>query len=95
MANTNSTPESPYYQITGNPLIDALPPQISLQDFYREMTESASLPANYKSLSSTERFSLAEDMANIFLPLDFSVIVYNSIYSGIRSAYKGKLRSAS
>lgn len=90
MANTNSTPESPYYQITGNPLIDALPPQISLQDFYREMTESASLPANYKSLSSTERFSLAEDMANIFLPLDFSVIVYNSIYSGIRSAYKGK-----
>ncbi len=75
---------------TGNPLLDSLPAQLSLRDFYQSVTYIPKLPENYRSLSVTERYALAEEIANIYLPLDFSVVAYNAIYSGIRSAYKGK-----
>lgn len=79
---------------TGNPLLDALPAQLSIRELYQAISYSPKLPANYKKMSMTERYALAEDIANIYLPLDFSVVAYNAIYSGIRSAYKGKTKSS-
>lgn len=82
--------DTQYYQITGNPLLDAIPLQLSLAEFYQNIACIPKLPENYKTLSIQERYNLAENIANTYLPLDFSAIAYNSIYSGIRSAYKGK-----
>lgn len=81
------------HQTSGNPLLDALPPQLSLKEFYEAVSYVPSLPDNYKKMSMSERYALAENIANIYLPLDFSVVAYHAIYSGIRSAYKGKTQT--
>lgn len=35
---------------TGNPLLDSLPAQLSLRDFYQSVTYIPKLPENYRSL---------------------------------------------
>lgn len=90
MIKKEGTTES---RTTGNPLLDALPPQLSIREFYKNVTYIPKLPNDYRQLSSVERYALAEDIANIYMPLDFSVTAYNLVYSGIRSAYKGKTQT--
>ena len=75
---------------TGNPLLDALPPQLSLSELYNHLANVPKLKSNYTSLSSQARFKMAEDIKKIYVPLEFAAYIYNSFYSGIRSTYQGK-----
>ena len=76
--------------LTGNPLIDALPKQLTLQQLYSKLMCVPELTNNYKKLSSQERYILTENINKLFIPLDFAAIVYNLLYTGIRSSYQGK-----
>ena len=78
--------------ITGNPLLDALPGQLTLSELYQKVSCIPSLPDNYKNMPANERYLLAENLSKMYLPLDYTAIIYNLIYSGIRSAYQGKTK---
>ena len=76
--------------LTGNPLIDALPKQLTLQQLYSKLMCVPELANNYKKLPPQERYILTENINKLFIPLDFAAIVYNLLYTGIRSSYQGK-----
>ena len=63
--------------LTGNPLIDALPKQLTLQQLYSKLMCVPELTNNYKKLSSQERYILTENINKLFIPLDFAARVYN------------------
>lgn len=75
---------------TGNPLLDALPTQLSLSELHNHLTYIPKLQPNYTKLPSQARFKMAEDIKKLYVPLEFAAYIYNSLYSGIRSTYQGK-----
>lgn len=76
--------------LTGNPLLDALPGRLSLSELYEKVSYIPTLPDNYKTMPPNDRYLLAEKLTMMYMPLDYTAIIYNLIYSGIRSAYQGK-----
>lgn len=77
-------------KITGNPLLDALPTQLSLSELYNRLTCIPKLKPNYIQHLSQTRLQMAENIKKTYIPLEFAAYVYNSLYSGIRSTYQGK-----
>lgn len=80
--------------ITGNPLLDALPGQLTLSELYKRVSYIPTLPDNYKTMPPNDRYLLAENLSMMYMPLDYTAIIYNLIYSGIRSAYQGKTKKS-
>lgn len=76
--------------LTGNPLLDALPGRLTLSELYEKVSYIPTLPDNYKTMPPNDRYLLAEKLTMMYMPLDYTAIIYNLIYSGIRSAYQGK-----
>lgn len=76
--------------LTGNPLLDALPGRLTLSELYEKVSYIPTLPNNYKTMPPNDRYLLAEKLTMMYMPLDYTAIIYNLIYSGIRSAYQGK-----
>ena len=82
---TDATPE-------GNPLIEALPKQVSLKELNQELIELDVLPKNFRSLPVARRVELAERIRSVYVPLDFCATVYTLLYRGLRSAYVGRTK---
>lgn len=78
----------------GNPLIEALPRQMTMRELFEKLYVGASLPENYLNMTLQERIELTEYIENIYIPMDFAVSIYASFYQGIRSAYKGRTRNS-
>lgn len=78
--------------ITGQPLLDALPKQMTIEELQKKLTVVPELPDSYKEASVQERLELTERIGDVYIPLDFSAAIYNLLYSGLRSAYRGKTR---
>lgn len=77
-------------QPDGNPLIEALPEQLDVQQLYDELVVLDVLPKNYRSLPVARRVALTEKLRSVYVPLDFAATVYALLCRGFRSAYTGK-----
>ena len=78
---------------SGYPLLDALPAQMSVSELQAALLHVPALPDGFKKLSASERLVLAENIQDIYVPLDYAAITYNLIYSGIRSSYRNKTKA--
>lgn len=74
----------------GNPLIEALPEQMVLQQLHDKLANYSVLPENVAQLSVARRMELVENLRDIYIPLNFSATIYSLFFRGLRSAYAGK-----
>lgn len=85
MAEAKYTPNVAY---PGNPLIEALPPQLTPEELWKEFYRYDDSPV--EGCSANERRALAyKRLRNMYIPMDFVWDVYRSIYEGLWSAYDG------
>lgn len=85
MVEAKYTPNVVY---AGNPLIEALPPQLPPEELWRKFYRYDDSPVD--GYSPNERSALAyKRLRNMYIPMDFVWDVYRSIYEGLWSAYDG------
>lgn len=84
--------EAEYEKQTGYPFLDALPQPIMLPELIRQLKYAPGAPAGVENMTQQERFALTERISEVYIPLDYAAAIYNSLYAGIRSAYKGRNR---
>lgn len=84
--------EAEYEKQTGYPFLDALPQPMMMPRLIRQLNFVPGAPAGLESMTQQERFTLTEKISEVYIPLDYTAAIYNSLYAGIRSAYKGQSR---
>ena len=73
-----------------NPFAEAMPEFLSPQELVQRLYYMPELPPDIRSLPMTTRYRLATTVYEAFIPLDFSVKIYNLIYQGILNSYNKK-----
>lgn len=81
-----------YVEQTGFPFLDSLPQPMMLPEFVKQLRHTPGRPAGLYNMTQQERLTLAERISEVYIPLDYAAAIYNSLYSGIRSAYRGRSR---
>lgn len=83
MTEAKYTPNIVY---PGNPLIEALPPQLTPEELWEELYRYDDSPI--EGYSANERCALAyRRLRDMYIPMDFVWDVYRSLYEGLWSAY--------
>lgn len=77
---------------SGNPLIEALPEQLTLKQLHNALYNMPLLPADYVEYPPADRLSLLDKLLEIYLPMNYMPEIYLSVFRGIRSAYNGRSR---
>lgn len=73
-----------------NPLILALPEQLSRDELYKALTRECVLPDDYKEYSPQERQELNARFKQIYIPMEYAADIYASLYYGLLTAYAGR-----
>ena len=77
---------------TGCPLLDAIPARKTIEELKQILQCVPILPKGYRDYPQSKRLEITENIADIYIPLDYAAATYNLLYSGIRSAYRNKTR---
>lgn len=81
---------SPNSAYPNNPFIEAMPSFLLPDVLIKELYYIPKLPENVSDLDAAERLACTNKIYEAFVPLDFSVQLYNLIYQGILSSYSKK-----
>ena len=78
--------------INDNPLLLALPEQLSAEELYEAIKSEPVLPEDYKTYLPRERQELCALVKELYIPLEYSADIYSALYMGLTSAYAGRTR---
>lgn len=78
--------------VNDNPLLLALPEQLSAQQLYNAIKNEPKLPENYRAYLPRERQELCSLVKELYVPLEYSADIYSALYMGLASAYAGRTR---
>lgn len=73
-----------------NPLITALPVQMSREELYSFLVKEYTLPSDYKSYTPQERQELSVRIKQIYVPMEYAADIYASLFYGFLTAYAGR-----
>ena len=73
-----------------NPLIAALPAQLSREDLYALLGKEFTLPPDYKTYTPQERQELSVRIKQIYVPMEYAADIYASLFYGFLTAYSGR-----
>lgn len=73
-----------------NPLIAALPAQLSREDLYALLVKEFTLPPDYKTYTPQERQELSVRIKQIYVPMEYAADIYASLFYGFLTAYSGR-----
>lgn len=73
-----------------NPLISALPAQLSREELYDFLVKEYSLPPDYKTYTPQERQELSVRIKQIYVPMEYAADIYASLFYGFLTAYSGR-----
>lgn len=96
MVRNNRFEETAVYTQTAgqeeNPLIEALPPILSVEELHDAMRCVPALLEDYRRMTANERIALSDALMELYIPMDYTASIYLSVCQGMRSAYKGRLQ---
>lgn len=75
-----------------NPLIAALPPQMSRKELYMALAREFALPEDYQAYSPQERQELSAKIKQIYIPMEYAADIYSALCYGLRTAYTGRTK---
>lgn len=73
-----------------NPLITALPAQLSREELYTLLVKEYTLPPDYKTYTPQERQELSVRIKQIYVPMEYAADIYASLFYGFLTAYSGR-----
>lgn len=87
---TERVVKAEYYQITGNPYLDAMPGMVSQTEFYKRVSSRMRLPTDVEFLNPEERRKLLTGLTSWFLPMGYMYNMYDMLYRAVITTYQTK-----
>lgn len=81
---------TPSIAYPGNPFIEALPPSLSKDELLRKICTLPKYNPTQRELPAEHRLTLASEVLNVFLPMEYAYSAYTLIHHGIQCSFLGK-----
>lgn len=77
-------------EYAGNPWIEALPPRLGKEDFYKSLSCRREITRSDRSRSQAERIDLVRSLTTFFVPMPHHLELYEHIYSLMVLSYRNR-----
>lgn len=82
--------EAIYDKGDSNPYLDAMPDLLPREQFLQTVQSFPALPHNLSELSAEQRRMELQAVQGLYIPLDYSYVLYDALYRACRSSYQCK-----